>query len=59
MPQPRGQTLRAVLILFVVLAVVTLFLGLEMSSPYTRSSPDCSVWCVLKGKASALFGSGE
>ncbi len=36
--------------LFVFLSVLFLFLGLEMSASYTRSSPDCSVWCVLEVK---------
>ena len=36
--------------LFVFLSVLFLFLGLEMSASYTRSSPDCSVWCVLEYK---------
>ena len=34
----------------VFLSVLFLFLGLEMSASYTRSSPDCSVWCMLEHK---------
>ena len=52
--------LRAAAISIVVVAVIFvalfLLLGLEMSSPYTRESPDCSVWCVLEGKVQSLFG---
>ena len=39
-----------VIFLFVLLGAVFMFLGLEMSSAYTRESPDCSVWCVIKLK---------
>ncbi len=52
--------LRAAAISIVVMAVIFvslfLLLGLEMSSPYTRDSPDCSVWCVLEGKVRNLLG---
>ena len=32
-----------------------MFLGLEMSSSYTRASPDCSVWCVITEKILNIF----
>lgn len=48
-----------ILVLIVFLAVVFLFLGLEMSSPYTRAGPECSVWCVLEHKIQVFFGLKE
>jgi len=41
--------------LFALLILVFMFLGLEMSSSYTRDSPDCSVWCVIGDKTYDLF----
>lgn len=42
--------------LLIFLIVVFMFLGLQMSAPYTRAGPECSVWCVLDYKVRALFG---
>jgi len=36
--------------------VVFLFLGLQMSAPYTRADPECSVWCVLEHKIKTFVG---
>jgi hypothetical protein len=53
------EILGPVLKLFIFLAVIFLFLGLEMSSPYTRESPDCSIWCVLENKLLNFVGMGD
>jgi len=45
-----------VLKLLIFLSVVFLFLGLQMSAPYTRAGPECSVWCVLEYKIKTLVG---
>ncbi len=45
-----------VLKLMIFLTVVFVFLGLQMSAPYTRASPECSVWCVLDTKIKAFLG---
>jgi hypothetical protein len=50
------QLIGPILKLFIFLAVVFLFLGLQMSAPYTRAGPECSVWCVLDYKVRDLFG---
>lgn len=42
--------------LLIFLTVVFLFLGLQMSAPYTRASPECSVWCVLENKIKTFVG---
>jgi hypothetical protein len=49
------QILIALLFVLSLLIVVFLFLGLEMSSSYTRASPDCSVWCVIVEKIINVF----
>jgi hypothetical protein len=49
------QILIALLFVLFLLIVVFLFLGLEMSSSYTRASPDCSVWCVIVEKIINVF----
>ena len=41
--------------LFVLLSIIFLFLGFGMSGSYTRSSPDCSVWCVIENKLWDIF----
>lgn len=55
-----GKRLRTlvgpVLKLLIFLTVVFLFLGLQMSAPYTRAGPECSVWCVLEYKIKSLVG---
>ncbi len=50
MPRKRGQLIGPIVVFFLVLGTIFMFLGLEMSSSYTRDSPDCSVWCLLKLK---------
>jgi hypothetical protein len=45
-----------VLKLVIFLTVVFLFLGLQMSAPYTRADPECSVWCVLEHKIKTFVG---
>lgn len=59
---PILQRLRAaavsILVVAAIFVAIFLFLSLEMSSPYTRESPDCSVWCSLERKVGALFGGG-
>lgn len=50
------QLIGPILKLFIFLIVVFLFLGLQMSAPYTRAGPECSVWCVLDYKVRNLFG---
>ena len=54
------QRLRAlaapVLKLLIFLTVVFMFLGLQMSAPYTRAGPECSVWCVLEYKIKTFIG---
>ncbi len=45
-----------VLKLLIFLTVVFMFLGLQMSAPYTRAGPECSVWCVLEYKIKAFIG---
>lgn len=42
--------------LLIFLIVVFMFLGLQMSAPYTRVGPECSVWCLLDYKVKTLFG---
>ena len=49
----------AIIKLFLFLTALTLFLGIEMSSPYTRASPDCSVWCVLGEKITGWIGADD
>ena len=41
------QILKSFIFVLVLLTIVFMFLGLEMSSSYTRVSPDGSVWCVM------------
>jgi hypothetical protein len=48
-----------ILTLFVILVVVFMFLGLEMSSPYTREGPECSVWCALGHKIENFLGARD
>jgi hypothetical protein len=45
-----------ILKLFIFLIVVFMVLGLQMSAPYTRAGPECSVWCVLDYKVRGLLG---
>ena len=45
-----------ILKMFIFLIVVFLFLGLQMSAPYTRAGPECSVWCVLDYKIRNFLG---
>lgn len=56
---PLGERLRqaTVPILVVVFLFVAIFLGLsmEMSSPFTRESPDCSFWCAIQRKVFEFF----
>ena len=56
MPPTKRALLGPILKLFIFLAVIFLFLGLQMSGPYTRAGPECSVWCVLEFKARGLLG---
>ena len=49
------QILISLLFVLFLLIVVFLFLGLEMSSSYTRASPDCSIWCVIAEKIIDVF----
>ena len=56
MPPTKRALLGPILKLFIFLTVVFLFLGLQMSAPYTRAGPECSIWCVLEFKARALLG---
>ena len=49
------QILKAFVVVLVLLTIVFMFLGLEMSSSYTRASPDCSVWCVITEKILNIF----
>ena len=49
------QILKAFVFVLVLLTIVFMFLGLEMSSSYTRASPDCSVWCVIVEKILNIF----
>lgn len=46
----------SIVVVGIIFVAVFMLLSLEMSSPYTRESPDCSVWCVLQGKVERLFG---
>ncbi|MBT5267476.1 MAG: hypothetical protein HOL85_21785 [Rhodospirillaceae bacterium] len=50
------ESIGPILKLFAFLAVLFIFLGLMMSSPYTRRTPDCSVWCVLEYEAKTFIG---
>ena len=54
------QRLKAAAISILVVALIFisifLFLGLEMSSPYTRESFECSVWCSMERRVLNLFG---
>jgi hypothetical protein len=50
------ESVGPILKLFIFLIVVFLFLGLQMSAPYTRAGPECSVWCVLDYKVRNLLG---
>ena len=45
-----------ILKLLIFLIVVFMVLGLQMSAPYTRAGPECSVWCLLDYKVRTLFG---
>lgn len=45
-----------ILKLLIFLIVVFMVLGLQMSAPYTRVGPECSVWCLLDYKVRTLFG---
>ncbi len=58
MPRNLRRMIGPIVTLVVVLGGITLFLGIEMSSPYTRASPDCSVWCVLREQVSEFVGLG-
>ena len=49
------QILKAFVFVLILLTTVFMFLGLEMSSSYTRASPDCSVWCVIIEKVLDIF----
>ena len=53
--RPGLQSLRAILIFLLLLVVLTAGLGLFATSPWTRASPDCSVWCVIGEHIEALF----
>ncbi len=50
-----ARLLVPVVFVLVILIVVFMFLGLEMSSSYTRSNPDCDVWCNIFSKISDLL----
>ena len=50
------EILGPIMKLFIFLIVVFLFLGLQMSAPYTRAGAECSVWCVLEIKVKGLIG---
>jgi hypothetical protein len=56
MPRRLRELVSPILKLFIFLIVVFMFLGLQMSAPYTRAGPECSVWCVLDYKVRTLFG---
>jgi hypothetical protein len=49
------QIVKAFVFVLVLLTIVFMFLGLEMSSSYTRASPDCSVWCVIMERVLNIF----
>ena len=55
MTRKVAQILKAFVFVLVLLTIVFMFLGLEMSSSYTRASPDCSVWCVITEKILNIF----
>ena len=56
---PLGVRLRQAIvpILAIVVLFVAIFMGLsmEMSSPFTRESPDCSFWCAIQRKVFEFF----
>ena len=59
MAKSRRRIIGPIISLLLLLSVILLFLGIEMSSPYTRASPDCSVWCVLGETFMGLVGLGD
>lgn len=66
-PEPRAEqtvpsrsplkTLRAVVLFLAFAVVVSGIIGIMATSPWTRSTPDCSVYCVIENKLKSFFGS--
>jgi len=53
------QAVVPVLVLAMIFVAIFMGLSMEMSSPYTRESPDCSFWCSTEHKVRDFFGAGS